>query len=176
MDCPGTCSGRAAEEKGGKNTYLIWKTILSNIFIMSVLIWAFRVHWNKKILTTEWTLRHCKREWTVNEDNGEVVEMFCKERDGRVQLTLWVARAALKTDACICQEVWVSLRICSLAACLWWVMFSKMMLTTMAVIMITMKGDNAGEKKRIKPDFAQFYTRPPFLCLCGKIAWPLNVG
>ncbi len=42
-------------------------------------------------------------------------------------------------------------------------MFSKMMLTTMMVIMMMMmKGEDA-EKKRIKPDFAQFYIQSPFL-------------
>lgn len=44
-------------------------------------------------------------------------------------------------------------------------MFSKMMLTTMMVItmiiLIMMKVDDAGRKKRIKPDFAQFYMQSP---------------
>lgn len=34
----------------------------------------------------------------------------------------------------------------------------------MVITMMTMmKGDDAGEKKRIKPDFAQFYMKSPFL-------------
>lgn len=49
-------------------------------------------------------------------------------------------------------------------------MFSKMMLTTMMVITMMMmmmmiaKGDNAGKKNRIKPDFAQFYIMSLFFC------------
>lgn len=109
--------------------------------------------------------------------------MYCPERSGHVQLTHCVAGDCANSWRLFvfffAKETW--------AASLFENLFSGCLSLVSNVFKDDVDdtdGDYDDErrrcrrkKKRIKPDFAQFYIRSPFLwCLCGKWVQPLNVS
>lgn len=91
--------------------------------------------------------------------------------------SLW-CRTALKTDACFCQEVWATS------------LFKNLLSLSLSLSMVSNvfkddSDDNDGDyddderrrcrkKKRIKPDFAQFYIQPPFFLMSVENSMPIK--
>lgn len=101
----------------------ISKTKISNILTVFVLRWILSSE------TDHWMdLWGTKTKQIVHKDTGELVEMYCPEKDGHVQLTHCGTWDSSNSWCLFLPRHWVSLRVVSLADCNWWVMFLTMML------------------------------------------------
>jgi len=138
------------------------KTIVSNILTISVLKWALKVFWNGNF-DYQMDSETLKRSHIENKYIWDPAEMYCQGRDTHAMLAQCAAGHCRKLmpDSAKRFELQVSEKLfcCSLS--------------TVSDIFRDDVDDNDGDydanvwwqcrRKRIKPDFAQFYKQSSFL-------------